>query len=87
MIHDSRQDYVVSDLFKIAKYLDEAYPDTPQFLPQGQGTKTLQAVFISMFEDLWPITIPAAHAYLDSRAQESYRKVFEAFMGKKLEEG
>lgn len=89
VIHDPRHgpDHVISDSFKIAEYLDETYPDTPQLLPQG--TKTLQAAFISTFEknvNMSPITIPAAHTYLGSRAQESYRKVCEAFVGKKLEE-
>jgi glutathione S-transferase len=89
MIHDPRHgpNHIIADSFKIAEYLDKAYPDTPRLLPQG--TKVLQEAFVSTFEKnvkLWPILVPAAHAKLSDRGQGHYRKLVEHWVGKKLEE-
>ncbi|KAK1225180.1 hypothetical protein PQX77_011860 [Marasmius sp. AFHP31] len=47
MIHDSTTGKVVSDSFRIAEYLDEAYPDTPRIIPAG--TRMLQSSFCTSF--------------------------------------
>ncbi|KAL0062764.1 hypothetical protein AAF712_010386 [Marasmius tenuissimus] len=56
-IVDSSTGKVVSDSPLIAKYLDEAYPNTPRVMPEGTGV--LQAVFIHSVETKLMGLLPA----------------------------
>ncbi|KAL0064204.1 hypothetical protein AAF712_008926 [Marasmius tenuissimus] len=64
MIHDSKTGKVLSDSFRIAEYLDEAYPDTPRVIPPG--TRMLQSsfckFFLTNFIPLVPMVLPVTTA-------------------------
>ncbi|KAK1234654.1 hypothetical protein PQX77_002137 [Marasmius sp. AFHP31] len=70
---------VVSDSFKVAQYLDTAYPDTPRLIPPG--TDMLQSAFCtSVFHavaPLLPIIRPlTSQKYLTPEFRESVKKRF-----------
>lgn len=50
----------ISDSYKIAEYLDKAYPNTPKVIPPG--TEALQQAFYDQFwqlvSPLWPLYLP-----------------------------
>ncbi|KAJ8077595.1 hypothetical protein AAF712_009061 [Marasmius tenuissimus] len=55
-IQDHNTGKAVSDSFRIAEYLDEAYPDTPKVIPDG--TRALQLVFIDALTPKFMLLIP-----------------------------
>ncbi|KAJ3561972.1 hypothetical protein NP233_g9862 [Leucocoprinus birnbaumii] len=52
-IFDHSNNTAVTDSYKIAEYLDEAYPDTPRVIPKG--SEALQAAF---YDQLMPLVMP-----------------------------
>ncbi|KAL0566839.1 hypothetical protein V5O48_015162 [Marasmius crinis-equi] len=71
-IYDSCAAKCVSDSFLIARYLDEAYPDTPKVIPTG--TEILQAVFIDTVEKKLP---PISAVYLPKIIEFSSQEALE----------
>ncbi|KAF5365484.1 hypothetical protein D9758_010866 [Tetrapyrgos nigripes] len=65
---------VGSDSFRIAKYLDKAYPETPVVLPAG--TKGLQAAFV---EGLFPKMLPLVKLGIDFSASKFITEKSEAY--------
>lgn len=89
VIYDPNTKEVVEDSAKIAKYLDDAYPDTPRLFPAGTDA------FQAMFHDfIWQnVGIPLylnimadTAASLLPRSQEYFRSTREKQFGKKLEQ-
>lgn len=89
-IYDPNTKKVVSDSSEIAKYLDDAYPDTHKLFPAG--TDALQAAY---HDFIWSpqVGIPfflsviaATWSSLTPRSQEVFRATREAALGAKLEE-
>ena len=88
VIYDPHTKTVVEESFKIAKYLDETYPDTPRLIPDN--TAGLQSGFRMGFEmnvanSLYDLVVLAAHDNLNPRSQEFFRRTREE-EGPKLEE-
>jgi len=87
-IYDSSTGTYVSESFKIALYLEKAYPNTPALFPHN--TAALQAGFVSAFEDslnpLWDFILPALVPVLTTRGEEYFRRTREKSYGKKLED-
>ncbi|KAL0061961.1 hypothetical protein AAF712_011167 [Marasmius tenuissimus] len=72
-IHDSGTGKCISDSFRIAQYLDEAYPETPKVLPAG--TEILQAAFIQIVEEK---LTPIAEVYLPKVMELSSSEALES---------
>ncbi|GJF00672.1 glutathione S-transferase [Phanerochaete sordida] len=89
VIYDPKTQRFVEDSGKIAKYLDDAYPDTPRLFPAG--TDAFQAAF---HDFVWPsIGFPLFHhvildtaASLPPRSQAYFRATREVLFGKPLEQ-
>ena len=90
VIQDLATGAVVSDSFKIAQYLDTAYPSTP-FTLVPAGTKAFHAMFL----DVWAQKISAkidpllglpSNLTLNPRSAEYFRPMREAMIGKTLEQ-
>ncbi|KAF5366592.1 hypothetical protein D9758_008953 [Tetrapyrgos nigripes] len=64
----------VSDSFRIAEYLDKAYPETPVVLPPG--TRGLQAAFV---EGLFPKMLPLIKFGMDPTASKFITEKSEAY--------
>ncbi|KAF7760740.1 hypothetical protein Agabi119p4_10149 [Agaricus bisporus var. burnettii] len=74
-IFDDSTNTGVSESYKIAQYLDKAYPDTPKLFPPG--TEALQASFYVQFEYLIygtiiPFMLPKAHKILNPASEGYY---------------
>ncbi|KAK7690189.1 hypothetical protein QCA50_006840 [Cerrena zonata] len=87
VIYDPSTKTVVEESFKIAKYLDKTYPNTPRLIPDN--TAALQSGFrmgfeLNVTEPLWDLVVLAACNNLNPRSQEFFRRTREA-NGKKLE--
>ncbi|KAI1790149.1 hypothetical protein LXA43DRAFT_891563 [Ganoderma leucocontextum] len=87
-IYDPNTKTAVVDSGKIARYLDEAYPDTHKLIPAELG------VLIAAFQDAFlgafgaahaPIIIPAAFSVLHPGSQPYFRRTREVRLGGKLE--
>ncbi|KAF9565366.1 hypothetical protein CPC08DRAFT_683862 [Agrocybe pediades] len=88
-IHDTSTGVRLADSIKIAKYLDETYPDTPRIFPDpasvglqlafadAYSTKMSPAVFLGFFAGL---------SKLDERTVEYLRQTREKKWGKTMEE-
>ncbi|EKM74965.1 hypothetical protein AGABI1DRAFT_80492 [Agaricus bisporus var. burnettii JB137-S8] len=75
-IFDSSTNTGVTDSYKIAQYLDKAYPDTPKLFPPG--TEALQAAFYAQFYEViapfYPFAFPKVPGILNpSSAEYFYR--------------
>ncbi|KAF9445115.1 hypothetical protein P691DRAFT_735531 [Macrolepiota fuliginosa MF-IS2] len=86
-IIDDATGAVVSDSYKIAEYLDKAYPDTPKLFPPG--TEALQAAFYDHFPQvlapLWPIVLPRVpRVVMDERSAEHYIRMYSERFGMPL---
>lgn len=89
VIYDPNTKKAVEDSAKIAKYLDEAYPDTPRLFPAG--TDAFQAVFHDFIWSqvgipLFMLVILDSFNSLLPRSQEYFRSTREKRFGNKLEE-
>ena len=78
----------VVDSWDIARYLDDAYPDTPRVFPAG--TVALQAAFHdfvwgTLGEPVFMNVIARTCASLPPRSEEYFRATREAAFGAKLE--
>ncbi|KAJ8090061.1 hypothetical protein PM082_018641 [Marasmius tenuissimus] len=75
-IHDDDNDQVISDSLAIAKYLDEAYPDTPKLFAEGsekaQGD-LINALMVSM-RTLLPIVTPKLQALASEEMKEARKR-------------
>lgn len=64
----------LSDSFRIAEYLDKAYPDTPKVIIPG--TESLQAAFIGAFRPhlkaMWQFVLPATLDMIDNPESKEY---------------
>ena len=88
VIYDPQTKTVVEESFKIAKYLDQTYPDTPRLIPDN--TAGLQSGFRVGFElnvviPLYDLVVLAVHNNLNPRSQEFFRRTREED-GPKLED-
>ncbi|KAF9443132.1 hypothetical protein P691DRAFT_779056 [Macrolepiota fuliginosa MF-IS2] len=87
-ITDDTTGAALSDSYKIAEYLDKAYPDTPQVFPPG--TEALQAAFYDHFfqviSPLWPIVLPRVPETLNERSAEYYTRTRAERFGKPLDQ-
>ena len=88
VIYDPQTKTVVEESFKIAKYLDQTYPDTPRLIPDN--TAGLQSGFRVGFElnvviPLYDLVVLAVHNNLNPRSQEFFRRTREED-GRKLED-
>ncbi|KAJ7597748.1 hypothetical protein C8J56DRAFT_852097 [Mycena floridula] len=89
MIHDPSTGAVVSDSAKIAKYLDEQYPDTPKvFAPGTHGLYEAfqDAIMWSAVTPILQFAIPIAPDILRSPSLEYFRATREAMFGMTFEE-
>lgn len=89
VIYDPSTQTVVEDSWKIARYLDKTYPDTPRVIPENTGG--LQAAYMSAFENavsghLYDLVVLAACNNLNPRSEEFFRTTREKSEGKKLED-
>ncbi|KAJ3510374.1 hypothetical protein NLJ89_g4714 [Agrocybe chaxingu] len=88
VIHDPSTGKTVSDSFKIAQYLDEAYPETSRIVPPG--TTSLHRAFMSAVHkleaDMYPLIIATTFAHVPESSREYFRRTREAFLKKPLEE-
>ncbi len=79
----------VMDSFKIARYLDETYPEKPLF---GSETALNQAAVLNTWTTknilmpIFPMLVADIHAVLDAENAAYFRKSREGFLGKTLEE-
>ncbi len=83
-------DRIVSDSWKIALYLDEAYPDRPALM-HGAGAKAsarLTNVWAdtTLFGPIVPLAVKAVHDILDPADGDYFRSSREQRLGKPLEE-
>ncbi|KAJ7597745.1 hypothetical protein C8J56DRAFT_1012002 [Mycena floridula] len=88
LIHDLSTGAVVSDSAKIAKYLDEQYPETPKvFAPGTDGLYEafLEAFMTVIYPPTWPLLFPYFPKILNPPSLEYYRKTREPRLGKTLE--
>ncbi|KAJ3569567.1 hypothetical protein NP233_g4973 [Leucocoprinus birnbaumii] len=76
------------DSYKIAEYLDKAYPDTPKAFPAG--SEALQAAFFDNFNELtsplWPIIMPKVPGILNPPAAEYFFRTRSETFGKPLDQ-
>ncbi|KAA1474750.1 hypothetical protein DENSPDRAFT_824838 [Dentipellis sp. KUC8613] len=80
---------IVSDSFKIARYLDEIYPDSIRLMPNG--TEAFQAMFIDVIGEKVGFAILKAFigsgiSLLNPPSREYFRRTREEIFGMKLEE-
>ncbi|KAF9449777.1 hypothetical protein P691DRAFT_811852 [Macrolepiota fuliginosa MF-IS2] len=84
-IIDDATGTALSDSYKIADYLDKAYPDTPKVFPTG--SEALQAAFYAQFAPtlsaLVPFVLPKVPAMLNERSAEYYVRTRAAIFGGK----
>ncbi|KAA1475688.1 hypothetical protein DENSPDRAFT_783865 [Dentipellis sp. KUC8613] len=88
-IQDPNTGAVVADSFKIAAYLDAAYPNTIPLLPDE--TRAFQAMFLQTFEDnvIWAILQLVARPMMNQLLPRSlvyWRDGAEKAFGNKVEE-
>ncbi|KXN83372.1 hypothetical protein AN958_01509, partial [Leucoagaricus sp. SymC.cos] len=78
----------VTDSYKIAEYLDKAYPSTPPLIPKG--SEAFQAAFYDQFlpliRPLFPFLLPKIPTVLNPRSVEYYASTRQAWFGKPLSE-
>jgi glutathione S-transferase len=87
-IVDSSTGAMVADSYKIAEYLDKAYPTTPKVIPPG--TEALQAMFYDqlnqmMFPSLVPL-FPKLPRLLNPRSAEYIDRTRSEWFGMPLEQ-
>ncbi|TFK22709.1 hypothetical protein FA15DRAFT_688229 [Coprinopsis marcescibilis] len=84
-IHDSKTNATVSDSFKIARYLDETYPDTPAFFPIAIIPPTVGAsVDVNLSTDGKLDTRVLLAAWESMATSTVYPKVLKLNVGKLL---
>ncbi|KAF5340702.1 hypothetical protein D9611_007418 [Ephemerocybe angulata] len=81
-IYDASTNAKISDSTKILKYLDEAYPETPQLgaipgLPAGVLLAAFEQGFQNALRPVWALIAPTVIAHLDGESADKYRKTFE----------
>ncbi|KAF9254146.1 hypothetical protein L218DRAFT_846008, partial [Marasmius fiardii PR-910] len=78
ILHDSSSSKAISDSFRIAEYLDEAYPHTPRVFPEG--TKTVQTSFIrgveAIYLDLTMVMMDKYTEWMSTELAESRKKLY-----------
>lgn len=85
VIHDEKTGRSVSDSMPIARYLDEAYPDTPRVMPastfalQVATEFALQQAFMSA---VLPVIVVPNLKQLNTYSREFYRNARETDLGK-----
>jgi glutathione S-transferase len=89
VIRDSATGIVVSDSYRIAQYLDTAYPHMPLVFPAH--THALQALFLDVvssraLNSTFIVVLEATVAQLPQRSQAYFRRTHMAHFGKPLEE-
>lgn len=89
MIYDHNTDVAIADSWAIAKYLDNAYPETYQVIPRE--TAALQKSFQVMVEaklqlGVFLYTMIQTCSQLKPQSREYYRRTREAALGKMMEE-
>nr|4LMV_A Chain A, Glutathione transferase [Phanerodontia chrysosporium]4LMV_B Chain B, Glutathione transferase [Phanerodontia chrysosporium]4LMV_C Chain C, Glutathione transferase [Phanerodontia chrysosporium]4LMV_D Chain D, Glutathione transferase [Phanerodontia chrysosporium]4LMV_E Chain E, Glutathione transferase [Phanerodontia chrysosporium]4LMV_F Chain F, Glutathione transferase [Phanerodontia chrysosporium] len=90
VIYDPNTKTVVEDGIKIAKYLDDAYPDTPRLFPAG--TDAFQAAFddfvwsVTLAFPLLSLLLLDVSNSLPPRSSAYFRATREQQFGKRLEE-
>ncbi|KXN83373.1 hypothetical protein AN958_01510 [Leucoagaricus sp. SymC.cos] len=77
----------ITDSYKIAEYLDKAYPDTPQVIPKG--TEALQAALYDHLDQLimpyWPLLLPILPPRcMNPPSAEYFTRTRSAWFGKPL---
>ncbi|KAF9445114.1 hypothetical protein P691DRAFT_735528 [Macrolepiota fuliginosa MF-IS2] len=87
-IVDDATGAALPDSYKIAEYLDRAYPDTPKAFPPG--SEALQAAFYDHFNEvvspIWHIILPKVPAILNPPAAEYFHRTRSETFGKPLEQ-
>ncbi|TFY77603.1 hypothetical protein EWM64_g6406 [Hericium alpestre] len=89
ILQDPNTGAVVSESFKIARYLDETYPSTIKAIPDG--TEAFQEMFLAIFGEkmisplIHTMILPTVRA-LTPRGAEYFRRTREKAFGRKLEE-
>ncbi|KIP06684.1 hypothetical protein PHLGIDRAFT_448049 [Phlebiopsis gigantea 11061_1 CR5-6] len=89
VLYDPRTQRVVSDSWDIARYLDDAYPDTPRVVPAGSAALQKawhMLVLPTVLVPLLHIQLPHVCNILPPRSAEYFRRTREDAFGKKLEE-
>lgn len=79
----------VFDSWKIAEYLEEAYPDRPSLFggPAGLALSRFVSAWCStVFPRVAPLAIHAVHEVLDPANQDYFRTTREKMIGRPLEE-
>ncbi|KAF8633113.1 hypothetical protein AX15_001496 [Amanita polypyramis BW_CC] len=73
-IYDTSTGTGVSDSFRIAKYLDQAYPDTPNVIPPG--TEALQIAWLQSMSPylsaMWQFAVPGTLELIDHPESHEY---------------
>lgn len=95
VIYDPNTKKVVEDSAKIAKYLDDAYPNTPRLFPVG--TDAFQAMFhdfiwsdvghpllLNILADTADSLLPRSQEYFRSTREENYGMKLEELRGEKV---
>ncbi|KAL1744144.1 hypothetical protein HDZ31DRAFT_39322 [Schizophyllum fasciatum] len=86
VIQDTSTGKVVSDGPKIAKYLDEAYPDAPKLFPEGSEEKQNAAVAVAVKDGPRRLVVPCVVNILNEASKPFFRATREKMLGGKLEE-
>jgi len=96
-IFDPNTNRAISDSLKIARYLDEQYPDTPALIrfPGPESgvlqTEVVQAGFIEAFKataipSVLPFILPKEVSMLNEESQDFLRSLLKVFFGRSVEE-
>ena len=88
-IYDTSTGARVSESYRIAEYLDKAYPDTPKVIPPG--TEVLQTAWVEAvmtnLNALWPFSMPGTlNLIVDSESREYFHRTRTIMFGKDLRE-
>jgi glutathione S-transferase len=94
-IHDHSTNTTLSDSERILKYLDDAYPDTPQLTTSSHMDEELvKQAFDSMWplplsalmlNGLWGLMVPVIIKHIDEASALKYRSRFEVKTGVTVE--
>ncbi|KAF8157806.1 hypothetical protein B0H34DRAFT_655910 [Crassisporium funariophilum] len=87
-IYDSSTKAAIADSILIAKYLDEAYPNTPRAFPYH--TEAFQFAFAEMhfakLMPMWQFFVPVVYTRLNPVSKAYFRPTREYFFGTRLED-
>ncbi|KAJ7589250.1 hypothetical protein C8J56DRAFT_938028, partial [Mycena floridula] len=88
VLQDPSTGAVIADSAKIARYLDEQYPETPRVFAPGTYGLYLAMLHATMqiVEPLVPFAMPASAAILNPASQEYFYTAREIEFGKPLKE-